>query len=139
MPASSPGWSTWRCRATTPTRWRARCAVSNPPGCASSSRAATRVEAPSGLRGIELELVGEDRLGIVSNLTRILAESGISIEQLHTEIVGGKAAGKTFKVVAHLLVPNALSADELRRRLEALAKEMMVDIALGDRPVTAAA
>ena len=97
-------------------------------------------EAPAGLRGIGLELVGEDRVGIVSKLTRILAESGISIEHIHTEIVGGHAAGKqTFKVSAHLLVPKALSTDELRGKLEALASEMMVDIALGDRPTGATA
>jgi glycine cleavage system regulatory protein len=92
-------------------------------------------EAPSGLRGIELELVGDDRLGIVSHLTRILAESGISIEHIHTEIVGTTStAPKTFKVAAHLLVPNTLSSDELRRRLEPVASEMKVDIALGDAP-----
>lgn len=93
-------------------------------------------QSADGLRGIELELVGEDRLGIVSHLTRILAESGISIENLHTELVGGKASVKkpTFKVAAHLRVPNAISSDALRQKLEMLANEMMVDIALGDRP-----
>jgi len=35
-------------------------------------------------------------------------------------------------VKAALVVPHALSDDELRRSLEALANEMMVDIALGD-------
>ena len=90
--------------------------------------------APAGLRGVELELVGDDRLGIVSNLTRILAESGISIENIHTKIVGTTpSAPKTFKVAAHLLVPNTLSSDELRRRLDAVASEMMVDIGLGER------
>ena len=55
-------------------------------------------QAPAGLRGIDLELVGDDRVGIVSNLTRILAESGISIEHIHTEIVGTTpTAPKTFK------------------------------------------
>ena len=92
-------------------------------------------EAPPGLRGVDLELVGEDRLGIVSNLTRILTESGISIEHIHTEIGGGKGPGKpSFKVAAHLLVPKALSADALRGKLEGLANEMMLDIALGERP-----
>ncbi len=92
-------------------------------------------EAPAGLRGVDLELVGEDRLGIVSKLTRILAESGISIEHIHTEIAGGKGSGKqTFKVAAHLLVPKAISSDALRGRLEGLANEMMLDIALGERP-----
>jgi glycine cleavage system regulatory protein len=95
-------------------------------------------EVPAGLRGIELELVGDDRLGIVSHLARILAESGISIEHIHTEIVGTTpSAPKTFKVAAHLLVPNTLSSDELRRRLEPVATEMKVDIALGDAPAEA--
>jgi glycine cleavage system regulatory protein len=92
-------------------------------------------QAPAGLRGVSLELVGEDRLGIVSQLTRILAESGISIEHIHTEIGGAKPpARQTFKIVAHLMVPNALSTDVLEHRLETLANEMMVDIALDERP-----
>ena len=91
-------------------------------------------QAPHGLRGVSLELVGDDRVGIVSQLTRILAESGVSIENIHTEIVGTTAAAaKTFKVSAHLLVPNALSSEELRRRLDAVASEMALDIALGER------
>ena len=89
---------------------------------------------PAGLRGVDLDLVGEDRLGIVANLTRILADSGISIEHIHTEIAGGKAGGRqTFKINAHLLVPQALVTSDLRGRLEALANEMMLDIALGER------
>jgi glycine cleavage system regulatory protein len=94
---------------------------------------------PAGLRGLELELVGDDRRGIVSNLTRILAERGISIEHIHTEIVGAGSGKPTFKVGAHLLVPAALSSEALRQALEALANEMMVDIALGDRPGAAGA
>ncbi len=91
-------------------------------------------QAPAGLRGMELELVGADRVGIVSNLTRILAESGISIEHIHTEIVHGKGpAAQTFKVVAHLLVPNSLSADDLKGKLEVLANEMKMDLALDAR------
>jgi glycine cleavage system regulatory protein len=87
------------------------------------------------MRGVELELVGNDRVGIVSKLTRILAESGVAIEHIHTEIVGTTpTAPKTFKVAAHLLVPNTLSSDELRNRLDAVASEMMLDIALGGRP-----
>jgi len=89
---------------------------------------------PIGHRGVELELVGDDRVGIVSNLTRILTESGVSIENIQTEIVGSTpSATRTFKIKAHLLVPNTLASDELRRRLEVVASEMMVDIALGER------
>ena len=86
------------------------------------------------LRSVELELVGDDRLGIVSHLTRILAERGVSIESLHTEIVRGGVSGRqTFKIGAHLLVPADYPVDELRRELGTLANEMMLDIALGER------
>ncbi len=91
-------------------------------------------ELPSSLRAVELELVGEDRVGIVSSLTKMLAERGISIESIHTEIVRSGGVGKqTFKIEAHLLVPAALSVDALRRELGSLASEMMVDISLGER------
>ena len=92
-------------------------------------------DVPGSLRGVELELVGEDRVGIVSSLTRILADRGVSIESIHTEIVRSGVSGtQTFKIGAHLLVPAALSLDELRRQLGALAHEMTLDIALGERP-----
>ncbi|HQS32077.1 MAG: formyl transferase [Polaromonas sp. 39-63-203] len=88
---------------------------------------------PASLRSVELKLVGEDRVGIVSSLTKILAERSISIENMHTEIVQSGVSGKHFKIDAHLLVPAALSVDALRQELGALASEMMVDIALGER------
>ncbi len=89
---------------------------------------------PGGLRGFHLELVGEDRLGIVSRLTRTLSEQGISIDQLLTELVGNTAGGKPkFRVSAHLLAPAGLAPDALLGRLEGLANEMMLDIALDER------
>ncbi len=93
---------------------------------------------PDSLRSVELELVGEDRLGIVSRLTKILAERSVSIESIHTEIIrSGVSGNQTFKIEAHLLVPAALSVDALRLELGTLASEMMVDIALGERQVVA--
>lgn len=86
---------------------------------------------PAGRRLVKLELVGHDRPGIVQALSGSLAERGVSIEELHTEIVGGAAsAERLFKVRALLAVPEALPSEELRRALEPLAREMMVDLAL---------
>ncbi len=88
----------------------------------------------SKLRVVELELVGEDRLGIVSNLTKLLAGRGISIESIHTDIVRSGVSGKqTFKVEAHLLVPASVSVEALQHEVGSLAREMMLDIALGER------
>lgn len=95
--------------------------------------AKTRAAGASPLRGVAIELVGDDRVGIVSQLTRMLADRNISIEYLHTEVVQAEAAGgkKTFKVSAHLQMPKTVSVDELKRELGTLANELMVDIGLG--------
>jgi glycine cleavage system regulatory protein len=88
----------------------------------------------SALRGLDLELVGEDRAGIVSKITRILAERGVSIESLHTEIVSSAGASKpTARIRAHLLAPQGISAESLKQELGVLANEMMLDLALGER------
>ena len=81
---------------------------------------------------MKLELVGHDRPGIVRDLSSALAQRGVSIEELHTEIVSGAmSAEHLFKVKAVLLVPKNVNNDAVRQALEALANEMMVDIALG--------
>jgi len=89
---------------------------------------------PAGMRGVSLELSGDDRIGIVSKLSHILAQRGVSIEHIQTDLGPPDAAGRrTFRVSAHLLVPNALSNDELQQSLGTLAQEMLVDIAIDDR------
>jgi glycine cleavage system regulatory protein len=92
---------------------------------------------PRNRRIVRLELVGLDRPGIMRDLSAALAEHGVSIDELHTEIASAAmSAENLFKVKAALVVPHALSDDALRRGLEALANEMMVDIALGDEADT---
>ena len=88
---------------------------------------------------MKLELTGLDRPGIVRDLSRSLAGQGVSIDELHTEIVdGGTAAEHLFKVKALLVVPEALGNETLRRSLDALANEMMIDIGLGNQAAAAA-
>jgi len=92
---------------------------------------------PRNRRIVRLELVGLDRPGIMRDLSAALAEHGVSIDELHTEIASAAmSAENLFKVKAALVVPHALSDEALRRGLEALANEMMVDIALGDEADT---
>jgi len=89
--------------------------------------------APEGRRMVKLERTGLDRPGIVRDLSRSLAEQGVSIDDLHTEIVSdGASAEHLFKVKALLVVPESLPNDSLRAALGTLANQMMVDIALGD-------
>lgn len=93
---------------------------------------------PAGRRVVKLEVIGHDRPGIVRDLSGALAQRGVSIEELHTEIVSGAmTAEHLFKVKAVLLVPKSVSNDDVRHAMEALANEMMVDVALGEHESTA--
>ena len=86
---------------------------------------------PARKRTVSLELVGNDHPGIVRDLSGSLARRGVSIEDLHTEVMSAPmSAGQLFRVKAVLAVPDSLRNDELKRELEALATEMMVDIEL---------
>ncbi len=90
------------------------------------------VTVPPGRRLVRLEMVGADRAGIIRDLSTSLADRGVSIEELHTEIMDGVNGGvRRFAVKALLFVPNALRDDELTHGLDALAHEMKMDLALG--------
>ena len=87
-------------------------------------------------RLINLELVGHDRPGIVHEVARTFADHGVSIEDLHTELTSGAWSGEQlFKATALLSVPAALSVDGLRRALESLANELMVDLTLNEEVI----
>ena len=88
---------------------------------------------PAGMRRHQLDLVGSDRVGIVSQLTRVLADRGISIEQLHTEVLHeAGASAPRFQVRSQLLVPQAVDVAALRAELGALASTMQLDVSLGE-------
>ena len=86
-----------------------------------------------GWRSLDLELIGDDRVGIVADLTRALAERGITIESLQTQTEPRAGAAARFKVNAHLLAPASMDIEALRARLGELAQALMLDIALGER------
>ena len=95
-----------------------------------------RGEAPAGRADdhlVKLDLVGQDRPGIVRDISRVLAENAVSIEELNTTIVSGAMSGENlFEVDALLRVPRDLPTGRLRSVLESLANELMVDITLAD-------
>ena len=82
-------------------------------------------------RRLILDLVGNDRPGIIHSISSQLARRGISIEKLKTEVVSGAWSGEQmFQMNARLLVPTSLDTYELRSGLESLANELMVDITI---------
>lgn len=90
--------------------------------------------APSGWRAFDFEFVADDRVGIVADLTRLLADRGVSIERLNTATLRGEgSATARFKVDAHLLVPARVDLEALRAELGALARSLTGDLQLGER------
>ena len=67
-----------------------------------------------------------------------LAKRRVNIEELTTRVVSGSFSGeRLFEAEARLRVPSDLPAGELRRLLETLANELMVDIELEPPPAGA--
>ena len=82
---------------------------------------------------LTFELLGTDRPGIVREISGVLAQRNVNVEELHTERAPAPHAGDTlFKAVAHLSCPDT-EVEPLRLALEELAGDMMVDISLRER------
>jgi len=78
-----------------------------------------------------LELLGDDRPGIVAEISAALAEHGVSIEELTTDVRDAPMAGGTlFEARAALAAPAGVDAEALRARLEELGDELMVEVSL---------
>ncbi len=78
-----------------------------------------------------LHLIGADRPGIVAEVSALLAGHGVNVELLSTQVVEAPMAGGTlFEADAVIGVPAGADVMALRRALEALAGELMVDLDL---------
>ncbi len=86
---------------------------------------------PSSRRTFVVDLVGLDRPGIVREVSRVLAERGVNIEELVTDrSPAPMSAELLFRSRARVNVPDELDASELRARLEKLAQDLMVQVTL---------
>lgn len=86
-----------------------------------------------GARIVKLELVGQDREGIVRDISKALASLGVNVEELTTERTSAPmSAEMLFKAEARLRIPDTLHLDHLREMLERLGHDMMVEIHLDD-------
>ena len=80
-----------------------------------------------------LEIVGQDRPGIVRQISAALATRGVNVEELHTECVSGAMSGETmFKATAKLGIPPSCVTADLRQDLEKIAADLIVEISLAD-------
>lgn len=78
-----------------------------------------------------LELVGNDRPGIVKEISAALARHGVSIDSLDTRTAPTpETGGHTFEASVTLRPAEGARLDDLRSTLEGLAHDLMVDITL---------
>ena len=84
-------------------------------------------------RTVRLELLGQDRKGIVRDISRALAQRKVNIEELETDVTSAPTSGEAlFRARAVLAVPASVSTEMVRDLLEAIADELMVDLMVDD-------
>jgi len=77
-----------------------------------------------------LEIIGQDRPGIVQQITRALASHGVNVEELETECVSAAMSGETlFKAKAKVLVPPSANVGAIKTELEKIAADLIVEVA----------
>jgi len=82
---------------------------------------------------LNLELLGDDRPGIVAEISAALAALDVSIEELSTDVhAAPMSGGMIFEARAVLDAPLTTNTEDLRSMLEGLADELMVEIRLSD-------
>jgi glycine cleavage system regulatory protein len=86
---------------------------------------------PASHKVVKLELIGNERPGIVRDVTQALTQLGINIEEFSSSVEGAPFSGaEMFRAAAQLRVPDNLANDDLRKVLERLAGEIMVDLSV---------
>ena len=80
---------------------------------------------------VSFSLVGQDRSGIVRQVTTVLSDVGVNIETFETRIsVGAHSGAALFHLEARLRLPPGMTGRHVQAALEAISGEIMVDITL---------
>ena len=107
--------------------------VSVPDTQASKLALALRGLESEGLRTLQLELVGNDRPGIVREIAQALARRGVNVDELSTGCESAPMSGEAlFRTTARLEVPADVTLESLGTELEKIASDLMVDLSLDE-------
>jgi glycine cleavage system regulatory protein len=84
---------------------------------------------PQEYEALTLEVLGHDRPGIVRDVTQTLRKLGVNIEELSSSIESAPFTGEDmFRAAIKVSVPSHVPLEDVRRSLEQLADEIMVDV-----------
>jgi len=86
-----------------------------------------------GNRRLKLSLVGHDRIGIVREVSQVLARHAINVEALSTHTASAPMSAEIlFHATAELTASPQLDSRTLTSELEQLSNDLMVDITLDE-------
>jgi len=89
----------------------------------------------AGGEALQFALVGQDRLGIVKQVTGVLSGLGANIESFRTWVdIEPHAGAPLFHMDARLRLPPDLAASKVQAALEEISAEIMVDFSLTPAP-----
>jgi len=84
-------------------------------------------------RRLKLALVGHDRIGIVREVSQVLAHHAVNVESLETHTSSAPmSAAVLFHAVAELTAAPDLDVSALTGELERISNDLMVDITLDE-------
>lgn len=78
-----------------------------------------------------VELVGQDRPGILHQISHVLAQNRVNVEELSSDRVPAPMDGSMlFQARAEVRLPAGVSISQLRSALEKIATDLMVDVSI---------
>lgn len=78
---------------------------------------------------VTLNLVGQDRPGIVQQISRALGQNGVNVEELETECSSAPMSGETlFEAKARISFAPGCDFEKVRGDLEKIAADLMVEL-----------
>lgn len=81
-------------------------------------------------KAITIEVVGQDRSGIVASISEALATLGVNVIELATDCRAAAWSGEThFFTTATVSLPADLEPEALRAKIESIADDLMVEFA----------
>ncbi|MDD5248250.1 MAG: glycine cleavage system protein R [Rhodocyclaceae bacterium] len=90
-------------------------------------------DAPARGRRLKLSLIGHDRIGIVREVSQVLARHAVNVEDLTTRTSSAPMSAELlFHADADLLAGADLDVRALTDELERISNDLMVDIALDE-------
>jgi glycine cleavage system regulatory protein len=99
------------------------------------ARLDARTAPPKAARETTLEIIGHDRPGIVRETTSALARAGVNVEEFSSECLSAPMSGEPlFLANARLALPDHCDLPALKRQLEKIAADLMVDISFTGSP-----